>query len=148
WSDYRHLNLFVRAPNAASWTVSLPANATRAVFRSAIAIGAGSGAARDATGADGVAFDVSIDQDGAASQLAFSEVLTRQQTGQRQWRPFTVALGAYAGKTITLRLAARGRAGDPQGDWAVYRYPTIAVQLDTAIPSPAAPVRGPALAMH
>jgi hypothetical protein len=118
WSDYHHLNLYLHAPNAILWTMAIPANVEQADFRSAIAMNE---YAPILDAADGVTFEISVLREGMADEVLFSEHLTQYQ---REWHPISIQLEAYAGQTITLRLAAKP-GSNVSADWAVYRYPHI-----------------------
>ncbi|MCZ2097627.1 MAG: hypothetical protein LC121_15445, partial [Anaerolineae bacterium] len=124
WDDFRHLNLFLHSPNAIRWTISLPANVTRAVFHSAAAL---SGSANSGAEADGVRFEVFVEAEDGSRQSVFSRAMTPDETA---WEPFTVPLQAYAGQTITLALTS-DMLGNVAYDWAMYRYPYIDVYFDT-----------------
>jgi len=124
WRDYRHLNLFLHTPNSISWTISLPANLERADFHSAIAI---SQSVPVYPGADGVQFEVHIKPESGQDELAFSQ---HAAADQHVWRAFAIPLSAYAGQTITIRLTT-SPGGNVTGDWAMYCYPYIDLQVDT-----------------
>jgi hypothetical protein len=124
WRDYRHLNLFLHTPNSISWTVSLPPNLQRADFHSAIAI---SQSVPVDPSEDGVEFEVHIEPEGGQDELAFTQ---HAAPDQHVWRPFAIPLTAYAGQTITIRLTS-SPGGNITGDWAMYCYPYIDLQLDT-----------------
>jgi hypothetical protein len=125
WADYRHLNLFLPAPDTALWTVNLPANLKQAEFHSAIALS--SSAIADAQ-ADGVTFEVYIEGEGKAPALAFSRHLS---SSNHEWQPFNIMLNAYAGQTITLHLTSNN-GSNRTGDWSMYQYPHIDVELQGA----------------
>jgi hypothetical protein len=127
WSSYKHLNLFLHTPNTIEWTVSLPPNATRADFHSAIAVSAS--APRDSS-ADGILFEVYLQPEGKNRQLALSE---HSKPNQCVWQSFSIPLSVYAGKTITLELTSDG-GENLTGDWAMYRYPHIDLILDPLVP--------------
>ncbi|MCL5026742.1 MAG: hypothetical protein M1531_09670 [Chloroflexi bacterium] len=135
WSSYKHLNLFLHTPNAIEWTIYLPASLLRADFHSAVAISQSAGSAPSA---DGVTFQVFLDQKGA-STLALSKHIGPDE---RQWQPISLSLSQYAGQTITLRLTSSpGQNND--WDWAMYRYPYIDLEVDPSIPVDPAAGPGP-----
>lgn len=114
WSEYRRLNLALYPPNAISWTVSLPANLEWATFHAAIARASNPNTST-------IQLEISLQE-----HPLFSQHLTPDQ---QQWQPLQIPLNAYAGQTITLRLAAKTEP-DSQGDWGLYRYPYIDLMTD------------------
>jgi hypothetical protein len=126
-TDYRHLNLFLHTGNWVSWTVTIPAQAQEADLTSAVA-GSGSPSG-DSTDLQ-VNSQVLIKVAGEPEEL----VLT-QQAGGGNWRPFTISLLRYAGRTITIRLAATAAGGS--AEWSVYRYPRINLRLTQGQAAPA-----------
>jgi len=128
WSDYRHLNLVLHAPNSIDWTITLPKNVKQATFHSAVAL---STATVDKFEADGVTFEITVSSANQADQILFRQHLAPDQ---HAWQPFSFPLHSFAGQTITLHLASNPGA-NPAQDWGLYRYPFIDVVLDTAKPS-------------
>jgi hypothetical protein len=112
----------LRPPDTLTWTVEVPAGATQADFRSAIAVG---GTA--APGAPPVLFAITVTRPGEPDQTVLSRSLAADEQG---WQPVTVPLAAYAGQHVTIRLAVLGA---PDTDiWGAYRYPVIDLTVDTA----------------
>lgn len=125
WSDYKHLNLLLPSPNSISWTVQLPDNLARAEFRSACALS--EPAAADAA-RNGATFQVFLAVGTDPEQSVFSRHVS---SGEREWRPFQIPLGAHAGKRITLRLTSTPGSGGG-GERAMYHYPRIHLRLAEA----------------
>lgn len=123
WWHYKHLNLFLHAPNSIEWKITLPDNTTQADFHSAIAL---SPLAPADINADGVTFEIALEQPGQAHKILFSKHLP---AGQNNWSPVDVPLTTYAGQTITLRLASK-EGNNPVADWAMYQYPYIDVTVN------------------
>ena len=118
FTDYNHLNLVLGAPNSVAWSVALPADLESAVFHSAVSmIGVGDIGASDL----GVTLAVYVEAPGASPRLTFS---WRFERGDRSWHPFAIPLTEYAGRPITLRLAAMGKLNGTPG---IFRYPSIDV---------------------
>lgn len=130
FAHYKHLNLFLPTPNAIDWTVTLPPNATRLTFNSAIALSLASPEVGD------VNFEILILRPDATISDTHRWALPEDHP--QRWQPIQLSLDHYAGQTITLRLTSRTASG--VSAWALYRYPTLTVDLD--------PLRSMDLASH
>ena len=119
-TDPGHLNLLLRPPDTLTWTVRVPDNATRADFRSAIAVGG-----VPAPGAPPVLFEIAIARPDEPYQALVSRPLA---AAERRWQPVTVPLGAYAGQQVTIRLSVVG--APDTGAWGAYRYPVLDLTVD------------------
>ncbi|MGI8824313.1 MAG: hypothetical protein ACR2JC_01470 [Chloroflexota bacterium] len=121
FSDYHHLNLIVPLHDFVTWSVALPSKLTAASFQSAVA-------SIDPTGTptrrQAAEIDIRVKGGRAAWMPLFRHVMS---SGDSAWRNVSVPLTAYAGKTITLRLASKGGS---EADVTAYRYPDINVSLD------------------
>jgi hypothetical protein len=121
WAHYQHLNLFLHAPNAVEWTVTLPPNTKHATFHSAVAMG-------QLASAEGITFEVAILPARGNRELAFSHYVAATQ----RWQPFQLSLDRYAGSTITIAIVSHSE--DSTGGWGVYRHPYIQVVLHPDLP--------------
>jgi len=122
-SDYHHLNLFLHSPNSIEWELTLPKNLQRANFYSAVAISPE--APREGI-ADGVNFEVKIQEKGQPYQVYYSKYMSPDQ---RNWEPFSLSLDQFAGKTVIVQLTTNA-LGNNAHDWAMYRYPFVDLILD------------------
>jgi hypothetical protein len=134
-TDYRHLNLLLRAPDTLTWTVALPPDLRAATLRTAFARGAGPGV--QASGAATLTVTI-VGADGSAHPLASGTV-----TPDEGWQGVTAALTPFAGQTIALRFAVQG--GNP-ATWGAFRYPILDLDRgdgpDTGTaPTPVVPAR-------
>jgi hypothetical protein len=117
-TDYRHLNLLLRAPAALTWTVALPPTLRAATLRTAFARGAvpglpTGGAAQLTVGIVGA--------DGTAHPLVTGTVAPGEG-----WREVGAALTPFAGQTIALRFAVQG---PDAATWGAFRYPLLDLDL-------------------
>lgn len=135
FSDYHHLNAYLHSPNSISWKVSLPINLVEATLHSAVGISPSASA--DAQ-ADGVLFQVAIQSEGGEEKEYFSLPLSSKDG---QWRPFEIPLTPFSGQTITIRFGS-DPLGNNLGDYAMYRYPYIDIQLN---PKESLPVPPPVI---
>lgn len=117
WWHYRHLNLLLPAGKSVSWTVTVPAGASKAEFRSAVALPREQGASTP------VFFAVGLKPSGGKEILAWN---LAARSNNQNWREFALPLEKYKGQTITLRLSARAIPHRP-GVNSLFRYPCIYV---------------------
>jgi hypothetical protein len=129
--DYHHLNLLLPAPDAVSWTVSLPSNVMQARFYSAIATSTDTVASASSAK---VRFEVSLTTRGTSAHTVFDRVL---RGTEHDWQTFSISLGGYAGKVVTLRLMS-ANSHTTHALWPMYQYPRIDLTLDPSRPSKAA----------
>jgi hypothetical protein len=102
---------------------------TGADFHSAIAISESAPARVDA---GPVQFNVYVECCGEPEKLLHSASLAPEDPSEKHvWRPVTIPLIEYAGKTIKLRLTAENKSGTADG-WAMYRYPYIDLSAEDA----------------
>ncbi len=127
WSHYEHANLYVHAPNSASWTFSLPADMHSARFKTAFTIGSPSKRVKPAItdGVTGKIFAVVGDPLSTSSKELLQEV---HASKAGQWLPIEIDLASFKGKTVTLVLTSDG-GKDKQDDLSVFQYPSIDVKL-------------------
>jgi hypothetical protein len=116
FTDYNHLNLVLGPPNYVTWSISLPADLESAAFHSAVSMTAG--APSNAPGG-GVTLTLDIEHAEAPQRQAMSWSLDHWDG---TWHPFAVPLSEYAGKTVTLKLAATGQSDAVFG---AFKYPWI-----------------------
>lgn len=124
FAHYKHLNLFLPSPNALDWSLTLPPNADQITFDSAIALRPGSPEVGQ------VEFEIALITPQAAAPVVYTWTLPATQ---HQWQPLRLALGDYAGQTITLRFTSRTTTG--ASAWAMYRYPTVTLRLSPLLPA-------------
>jgi hypothetical protein len=75
---------------------------------------------------DGVAFAVYVESERGAEQVFATYVDPKHNEADQRWRPYTVALGAYAGQTVTVIFeTSTGPAGDYRYDWAGWGEPRL-----------------------
>lgn len=130
YSSVRHLNLFMPAPNSISWTLSLPENVVEANFISAVAI---SKSVPKNANSSGVNVAVYITPENEPEVTVYQQ---RLRSDQQDWQSFNFRLNQYAGKTITLKIVSATVTDESSNyGWAMYRYPHIAVKLDTTRPA-------------
>ena len=128
WSHYEHANLYVHAPNAVSWTISLPTDVSAATFKSAFVI-ASPGKRVKAAISDGVIGQIFAFTDGAPGTAPSKELLHEfRATKAEQWLPIELDLLRFRGKTVTLVFTSDG-GKDAGDDFSVFKYPTIDVKL-------------------
>ena len=125
-TDYRHLNLLLRAPATLTWTVALPPHLRAATLRTAFARGEVPGLATVGPATLTVAI---VGADGSARPLA---VGTTAPGGG--WREIGAALTPFAGQTLALRFAVQGES---PAVWGAFRYPILDLDLGDE------PVTGP-----
>jgi hypothetical protein len=128
WSDFRHSNVLIHAPNSVDWTVAIPLNTVEATFSSSVAISETRAAQEFSPTADGVIFEVRIQTENGRSTTVFQHPVAATDF---TWHPFTIPLTDYAGQTITLTLATLPQ-DNPLYDWGLYRFPRIDILLDSA----------------
>ena len=122
--DYRRLNLVLHTGNWVSWSVALPARLKGAEFRSAIAT------PKEVTSAGPVGCSVYVECCGEPEKLVYSGSLGSEGPHDTHgWRPFSIPLIEYAGRTIKLRLTAESKSAD---GLAMYRYPYIDLSAEDA----------------
>ena len=113
-TDYRHLNLLLRAPATLDWTVALPSTLRAATLRTAFARGDAPGTPTRGAATLSIAI---VGADGSAHPLAVGNAAP-----DGGWQRVAATLTPFAGQTIILRFAVRG--GDP-APWGAFRYPII-----------------------
>jgi len=113
-TDYRHLNLLLRAPDALTWTVALPPDLRAATLRTAFARGDAPGVTTSGAATLTVAI---IRADGSAPPL-----VTGTAAPGGGWQEVGAALTPFAGQTIALRFAVQGEA---PATWGAFRYPIL-----------------------
>ena len=113
-TDYRHLNLLLRAPATLDWTVALPPTLRAATLRTAFARATAPGTPTSDATTLSVAL---IGADGDVRPLASG---TAMPGGG--WQEVGVALTPFAGQTITLRFAVLGADA---ATWGAFRYPIL-----------------------
>jgi hypothetical protein len=116
FTSYRRLNVHIPDDAWLSWTISVPPESERAVFKSAIAI---SDTPLSKGSPDHVDFAVYTKPQGEKEEQVFSKRLGRSE---HRWSTFEIPLNQYRGRMITLRLTATSGTGEARG---VYRYPTV-----------------------
>ncbi len=119
-TDYRHLNLLLRAPDTLTWTVALPPNLRAATLRTAFARGDVPGVATRGAATLAVAI---VGADGNARPLASGTVAPGAG-----WQEVGAALTPFAGQTLALRFAMQGDADT----WEAFRYPILDLDLGDA----------------
>lgn len=129
WSHYEKANLYVHAPNAVSWDVSIDKDAKSATLKSAFTIGApGKHIHADITdGATAKVFAVLRDERPETMQLLKELTVSREG----QWQPFSIDLAAYKGKTVTLIFTSDG-GKNGSDDFSIFKYPHIVVKQHRA----------------
>ncbi len=113
-TDYRHLNLLLRAPAALTWTVALPPDLRAAILRTAFARGEAPGTATVGAATLSIAI---VGADGAVRPVAVGTVAPGGG-----WQEIGAVLTPFAGQTLTLRFTVQGDGGDT---WGAFRYPTL-----------------------
>lgn len=135
-TDYRHLNLLLRAPDTLTWTVALPPNLRAATLRTAFARGDVPGLATVGPATLTVAI---VGADGNARPLAVGTVAPGGG-----WREIGAALTPFAGQTLALRFAVQGES---PAVWGAFRYPILDLDLgDEPVTGPDAGVALPLVA--
>ncbi len=127
WSHYEYDNLYVHAPNAVSWTFSLPADGLSARLKTAFAIASPDKKHKPAItdGVTGKIFAVVGDPLLTDRKELLQEV---HASKAGLWRPIEIDLSRFKGKTVSLIFTADGGI-DKQDDYSVFQYPCIDVKL-------------------
>ncbi len=75
---------------------------------------------------DGVAYAVYVESEQGVEQVFAAYIDPKNNDADQRWHPYTVALGAYAGQTVTLVFeTSTGPAGDYRYDWAGWGEPRL-----------------------
>jgi hypothetical protein len=75
---------------------------------------------------DGVAFAVYVESERGAEQVFATYIDPKHNEADQGWHSYTVALGAYAGQTVTIVFeTSTGPAGDYRYDWAGWGEPRL-----------------------
>ncbi len=125
FTTYRRLNLRLAAPNAITWDVAVPAETTKAVFHTAVAMVRKSD--RLAT------CRVSIAAGPNPPEVVWTSGDENRSSG---WQTCEVSLEQYASQTVRLTLSCEGETNQT----AVWRAPQIQMHLKKAPPPSAAAI--------
>jgi hypothetical protein len=135
WNDYKHLDLLLPAPDSISWSVDLPEQLVSAKLVTAIGIN-GRFPVTDTGTSKAVTFTISI-RSGTKEQVLFEKTILPQPHG---WTPVNLSLTPYAGQHITLKFKTSG-AEDETGNWTMYQFPHIDLQVNFSHPTQSLPIR-------
>jgi len=113
-TDYRHLNLLLRAPDALTWTVALPPDLRAATLRTAFARGEAPGTTT--VGAATLTIAI-VGANGSVRPVAVGTVAPGAG-----WQEIGAVLTPFAGQTLALRFTVQGDGGDT---WGAFRYPIL-----------------------
>jgi len=116
-------DLLVYSPNSVQWSVEFPDHMTSAVLNSAVGVRHSNPIDPEA---DGVTFQVSIEEDGRAKKISFEKFVP---PGENQWVPFRIDLSSFRGKKVTLQFTSLPGKNNV-ADWAMYQHPVIDIRMN------------------